>query len=70
MWKCFVHGSMAVFTPLSEPLNHPNRRDRNPLDKASTKDRAQYYVNLAKLAKKGKITSVFFTDGYGRHAVG
>jgi hypothetical protein len=43
--------------------------DRNPLDKASAKDRAQYYVNLAKLAEKGKITSVFFTDGYGSHEV-
>ena len=43
--------------------------NRNPLDKASTKDRAQYYINLAKLAEKGKITSVFFTDGYGSHEV-
>ncbi|KAE9370899.1 hypothetical protein N431DRAFT_468911 [Stipitochalara longipes BDJ] len=42
---------------------------RNSLDKASTKDRAQYYINLAKLAEKGKITSVFFTDGYGSHEV-
>lgn len=44
-------------------------RDRNPLDKASTKDRAQYYINLAKLAEKGKITCIFFTDSYGSHEV-
>ncbi|RDW58429.1 hypothetical protein BP5796_12359 [Coleophoma crateriformis] len=42
---------------------------KNPLDKASTKDRAQYYINLAKLAEKGKITCVFFTDSYGSHEV-
>ncbi|KAH6664853.1 luciferase-like domain-containing protein [Halenospora varia] len=42
---------------------------KNPLDKSSTKDRAQYYISLAKLAEKGKITSIFFTDGYGEHEV-
>jgi len=29
------------------------------------KDRMEYYVDLAKLAEKGKITSIFFTDEYG-----
>ncbi len=42
---------------------------RNPLDKVSTKDRAQYYIDLAKLAEKGKISCVFFTDSYGHHEV-
>lgn len=39
------------------------------MDQAPKKDRAQYYINLAKLAEKGKVTTVFFTDGYGSHEV-
>ncbi|KAH8888146.1 dibenzothiophene desulfurization enzyme A [Thozetella sp. PMI_491] len=42
---------------------------KNPKDQAKLKDRLEYYVNLAKLAEKGKITSVFFTDAYGHHEV-
>lgn len=30
-----------------------------------TKDRIQYYTDLARLAEKGKITTIFFTDSYG-----
>ena len=29
------------------------------------KDRIEYYVELAKLAERGKITTIFFTDSYG-----
>lgn len=42
---------------------------RNPADTASLKDRCEYYVNLAKIAEKGKITSIFLTDGYGNPEV-
>jgi alkanesulfonate monooxygenase SsuD/methylene tetrahydromethanopterin reductase-like flavin-dependent oxidoreductase (luciferase family) len=38
---------------------------RNPKDLSYTKDRIKYYVDMAKLAEKGKITSIFFTDSYG-----
>lgn len=48
------------------PANLPSR---NPKDRTRTKDRVQYYINLAKLAEKGKITSIFFTDSYGHHEV-
>lgn len=31
------------------------------------KDRLDYYIWLAKLAEKGKITSIFFADTYAGH---
>jgi alkanesulfonate monooxygenase SsuD/methylene tetrahydromethanopterin reductase-like flavin-dependent oxidoreductase (luciferase family) len=31
------------------------------------KDRLDYYVWLAKMAEKGKLTSIFFADLYGTH---
>ncbi|KAN0104218.1 putative monooxygenase moxC [Hyaloscypha variabilis] len=37
---------------------------RNPTDNAHTKDRLDYYLWLAKLAEKGKITAIFFTGAY------
>lgn len=33
------------------------------------KDRLEYYIWLAKMAEKGKITSIFFADLYGTHDV-
>lgn len=33
------------------------------------KDRLEYYVWLAEMAEKGKITSIFFADLYGTHDV-
>jgi len=38
---------------------------RDPKDNSRDKDRLEYYIWLAKLADKGKITSIFFADGYG-----
>lgn len=38
---------------------------RDPEDNSRDKDRLEYYIWLAKLADKGKITSIFFADGYG-----
>jgi hypothetical protein len=43
-------------------INQPYRRSE---DNSRYKDRLDYYVWLAKLAEKGKITSVFFADTYG-----
>jgi alkanesulfonate monooxygenase SsuD/methylene tetrahydromethanopterin reductase-like flavin-dependent oxidoreductase (luciferase family) len=37
------------------------------VDNSRFKDRLEYYVWLAKLAEKGKITSIFFADSYGVH---
>lgn len=37
------------------------------MDNSRFKDRLEYYVWLAKLAEKGKITSIFFADSYGVH---
>lgn len=42
-----------------------NSNSRNPEDNSRNKDRLEYYIWLAKLADKGKITSIFFADGYG-----
>jgi alkanesulfonate monooxygenase SsuD/methylene tetrahydromethanopterin reductase-like flavin-dependent oxidoreductase (luciferase family) len=40
---------------------------RDPADNTKSKDTLDYYLWLAKLADKGKITSIFFADGYGLH---
>lgn len=37
---------------------------RLPTDNGKTKDRLKYYMDLAKLAEKGKITCVFLADWY------
>lgn len=34
-----------------------------------TKDRLKYYIDLAKLAEKHKITCIFFADTYAGHDV-
>lgn len=39
--------------------------ERNPSDNSRSKDRLEYYIWLAKIAEKGKISCVFFADGYG-----
>jgi alkanesulfonate monooxygenase SsuD/methylene tetrahydromethanopterin reductase-like flavin-dependent oxidoreductase (luciferase family) len=38
---------------------------RNPADNSRQKDRLAYYIWLAKLAEKGKISAIFFADIYG-----
>ena len=40
---------------------------RDPKDNSRVKDRLDYYIWLAKLAEKGKITSIFFADTYAGH---
>ncbi|KAH8655501.1 xenobiotic compound monooxygenase, DszA family [Xylariales sp. PMI_506] len=40
---------------------------KNPASLSRHKDRLDYYVWLAKMAEKGKITSIFFADLYGNH---
>lgn len=40
-----------------------------PGDNSCTKDSLEYYVNMAKLAEKAKISSIFFADTYAGHAV-
>jgi hypothetical protein len=42
----------------------PDVYDRSPTDYSKTKDRLQYYLDLAKVAEKGKISTVFFADWY------
>ncbi|KAE9372766.1 bacterial luciferase-like protein [Stipitochalara longipes BDJ] len=38
-------------------------------DNTKEKDRLEYYLWLAKIAEKGKISSIFFADSYGNHEV-
>jgi len=38
---------------------------KTPGDNSRTKDRLSYWVWLAKLAEKGKISCIFFADAYG-----
>jgi alkanesulfonate monooxygenase SsuD/methylene tetrahydromethanopterin reductase-like flavin-dependent oxidoreductase (luciferase family) len=40
---------------------------RVPGDNSKNKDSLEYYLWLAKLAEKGKITGIFFADTYGVH---
>ncbi len=40
------------------------RYHRDPKDNSREKDTLEYYLWLAKLAEKGKITSIFFADTY------
>lgn len=42
---------------------------RDPKDNTKTKDRLEYYLWLAKIAEKGKISSIFFADSYGGHEI-
>jgi FMN-dependent oxidoreductase (nitrilotriacetate monooxygenase family) len=37
---------------------------RDPNDKGTTKDRLSYWLNLARLAERGKISFIFFADSY------
>ncbi len=41
---------------------------RDPADNSKHKDQLEYYLWLAKLAEKGKITGIFFADDYGYHS--
>jgi alkanesulfonate monooxygenase SsuD/methylene tetrahydromethanopterin reductase-like flavin-dependent oxidoreductase (luciferase family) len=38
---------------------------KNPADSTQEKSQIDHYIWLAKLAEKGKITSIFFADVYG-----
>ena len=40
-------------------------RHRDPEDQGHTKDRLQYWLDLARLAERGKISYIFFADSYG-----
>lgn len=42
---------------------------KNPDDNTRSKDTLEYYQWMAKLAEKGKITSIFFADVYGGHEI-
>jgi alkanesulfonate monooxygenase SsuD/methylene tetrahydromethanopterin reductase-like flavin-dependent oxidoreductase (luciferase family) len=42
-------------------------KSRNPKDNSRSKDTIEYYIWLAKLAEKGKLTSIFFADTYAVH---
>lgn len=44
-----------------------NPQIRLPEDNSKYKDTLEYYLWLAKLADKGKITGIFFADTYGVH---
>lgn len=42
---------------------------RNPQDNSRSKDTIEYYTWMAKLAEKGKLTSIFFADTYAVHDI-
>lgn len=58
----------------SHQSSHSNRRfslthQRDPEDNSKSKDRLDYWLWLAKLAEKGKITSIFIADSYAGHNI-
>jgi FMN-dependent oxidoreductase (nitrilotriacetate monooxygenase family) len=48
--------------PLSVTFSTNTNSDPN--DKGTTKDRLSYWLNLARLAERGKISFIFFADSY------
>ncbi|CAK7242277.1 MAG: hypothetical protein STHCBS139747_003764 [Sporothrix thermara] len=42
---------------------------RDPDDKGTTKDTLEYWINLAKLAERGKISFIFLADSYNTHDI-
>lgn len=55
-------------------ISHSNIRillihHRDPEDNSKSKDRLDYWLWLARLAEKGKITSVFIADSYAGHNI-
>lgn len=56
---------MEVSIPQSVSEYTCSLSDRLPQDTQHTKDSLDYYIWLAKLAEKGKITGIFFADVYG-----
>ncbi|KAH8883609.1 Nitrilotriacetate monooxygenase component A/pristinamycin IIA synthase subunit A [Thozetella sp. PMI_491] len=42
---------------------------RDPTDKGTTKDTLEYWLNLARLAERGKISFIFFADSYATHEI-
>jgi alkanesulfonate monooxygenase SsuD/methylene tetrahydromethanopterin reductase-like flavin-dependent oxidoreductase (luciferase family) len=46
-----------------------NANTSAPGDNSRTKDRLKYYIDLAKLAEKHKITCIFFADTYAGHDI-
>ncbi|RDI86725.1 hypothetical protein Vi05172_g3155 [Venturia inaequalis] len=42
---------------------------KNPQDNSPTKDRLPYWLSLARLAEKGKISTIFIADSYAGHNI-
>ncbi|KEY73891.1 hypothetical protein S7711_06099 [Stachybotrys chartarum IBT 7711] len=42
---------------------------RDPNDRGKSKDSLEYWINLAKLAERGKISFIFLADSYNTHEV-
>ena len=59
-----VNGSELTHV-LAFYLQYLTSFSRNPNDNSRNKDRLEYWLWLAKLAEKGKITSIFLADSYG-----
>lgn len=56
---------MEVSLSLHSDFPSTNTNTRDPTDISHTKDTLDYYVWLAQIAERGKISTVFFTDLYG-----
>jgi alkanesulfonate monooxygenase SsuD/methylene tetrahydromethanopterin reductase-like flavin-dependent oxidoreductase (luciferase family) len=63
----WAHGHWTLEVRFDYLVQYPRSNSpfyRHPTDNAHTKDRLEYYLWLAKLAEKGKITAIFFADAY------
>lgn len=57
--------SLSLSSPHLKPQTILITDNRLPEDKTNQKGSLEYYIWLAKLAEKGKITGIFFADVYG-----
>jgi hypothetical protein len=62
-------GQWRYFLPSYLVWNRSSQGNSAPGDNSRTKDRLKYYIDLAKLAEKHKITCIFFADSYAGHEV-
>jgi hypothetical protein len=68
--ESYCHWAMEVSCPKKiEYWGCTYLLHRSPTDNSRQKDRLDYWIWLAKLAEKGKITSVFIADSYAGHNI-
>lgn len=61
------NGGKSISSYLITTASHI--KSSRPGDNSRTKDRLKYYIDIAQLAEKHKITCIFFADSYAGHEI-